>query len=269
MPPFPPEAVPGLGPSLNGPRGAAPSRMRETEDMTDKRTLGGSDAFARVTGGVYWYVVVEIALLLAALPGAVGMLLLAPEPANIPLYALCLVPVLPAFSAAIAALRARKKSDALDPWRQYWRRWTANVKDVLVLGVPALAALAILGFNAAFAASVAGGAFAIVAIVLGLVVALWLVHVLVIASLFSFRARDTTRLGLYYLVAKPLVTLGVASLGVLAAALAFFTSPWVLLVAGSILAGLVLTNARAMIADIEKRFVAGADAAPGPDGEAG
>lgn len=228
--------------------------------MSEKKTLGGSDAFGRVTGGIYWYLVVEVAFVLAGLPGVIGIVLLEPVPSNIPLYALCLVPILPAFSAAVAALRARRQSDVLDPWRQFWRRWVANVKDVLMIGIPALAMLALVGFNVAFAAAVAGGVFSIVAIILGVVIALWLVHALVIASLFSFRTRDTMRLALYYLVAKPLVTLGVLSLAVLATALAVFTNPWVLLIAGSILAGLVLTNARAMIADIGMRFVTGGDA---------
>ncbi|GAA2001632.1 DUF624 domain-containing protein [Microbacterium ulmi] len=223
--------------------------------MSEKKTLGGSDAFGRVTGAVYWYIVVEIAFALAGLPGVVGIVLLEPVPNNIPLYALCLVPILPAFSAAIAALRARRRSEALDPWRQYWRRWLANVKDVLVIGIPALAVLALFGFNIAFG-DVAGGVFVIVAMILGAVVALWLVHALVIASLFSFRTRDTMRLAAYYLIAKPLVTLGVLSLVVIATAAAAVTSSWVLLVAGSVLAGLVLMNARAMIADIETRFVA-------------
>lgn len=216
----------------------------------------------RVTAVVYWLVVVEVAFLLAALPGFVGMLFLEPVAANIPLYALCLLPFGPAFSAALGAMRARERDvdGELDPWPRFWRAWAGNLRDVLLLWVPALVVLSVLGFNIAFAGPV-GTPFVIISIVLAVLVALWVVHVLVIVSLFRFRTRDAARLGVYFLAAKPLVTLGVLSFLVLCVAFVFLVSPWALPFLGSVLAALLLVNARPMTKSIEARFVEGAEGA--------
>jgi uncharacterized membrane protein YesL len=225
------------------------------DTMSDKRTpLGASDAFARVTGAVYWYAVVEVAFVLAALPGVVGLVLLVPVPGNVPLYALCALPLIPAFSAALSALRARTRGDDLDPWRQFWRRWRANLRDVLPVGVVAVILLGLFAFNAAFGQAV-DGFFAIAALVLGVVTLVWTVHAIVIASLYRFRVRDVARLAALYLVAKPLASLGVVSLAIVSAAAAAL-SVWLLLAAASVLAGLVLAGERPVIADVEARFIA-------------
>jgi len=221
--------------------------------MSGNRTWTDSTAFARVTGAVYRHVVVEVAFVLAALPGVAGIVLLVPAPANVPLYMLCLIPVLPAFSAAVAALRGHEGEAT--PWRRYWHCWRANVRDVLLVCVPAVIALAVLGFNIAFAGTV-GTFFTIAALVLAVAVSLWCVNALVIASLFAFRTRDIARLAAFYLIARPLATLGTICLLVIGAAVVMSMSAWVLLVAASLLAALVGSGARPVITDIEARFVA-------------
>lgn len=70
-----------------------------------------------MSGVVYWFLVVEACFLLAAVPGFLGVLFLERNPSNIPLYALCLVPVAPAFSAAISTIAAR--NDELSVWPTY------------------------------------------------------------------------------------------------------------------------------------------------------
>lgn len=223
--------------------------------MTDHRTvLTDSTAFARVTGAVYRYLVVEVAFVLAALPGIAGIALLEPSSANVPLYVLCLIPVLPGFSAAVAALR-RRDDDQATPWRTYWRCWRANVRDVLRVTTPALVLLAVVGFNIVFAATV-GTFFAVAAFVLAVLIVLWCLNAVLIASLFRFRTRDVARLAAYHLVAKPLAALGTVCLAVIAIALALSMTWWVLVAGGSILAGLVRAGARPLIADIETRFIA-------------
>lgn len=208
----------------------------------------------RVTGVVYWLVVIELCFLLASLPGFAGFLFLQPVAGNIPLFALCLLPVGPALSAAFTALRARQRDrDVDDPWRRFWRAWVGNLREVLVLWVPALAVLTLLGFNAAFAGAV-GVPFQIIAIVLGVVLLVWTVHVLTIVSLFAFRTRDAARLALFYIFAKPLVSLGVLSFLVLTVALVFLVSAWAPALLASVVAMLLLANARPMVADIEARF---------------
>ncbi|GAA5203581.1 glycosyltransferase [Microbacterium jejuense] len=215
-------------------------------------------ALGRVTGAVYWFVVVELCFLLAASPGLIGILLLARDASNLPLYALCLVPVGPAFSAAMSAITAR--SDELSVWPRYWRSYANNVVDVLWMWVPALVVATVLGTTIAFA----GGAgidafFVVVAIVFLVVLAVWTSHALVIASFFSFRARDIARLALYYVAARPLVSVGALSYLVLAAALVAFTSDWVLALSAVFFAAIAPINSRAMDRDIRSRFVGAGD----------
>ncbi|QAY58919.1 DUF624 domain-containing protein [Microbacterium protaetiae] len=221
--------------------------------MSQSRSiLTESNAFTRVTGGVYRYLVVEVAFVLAGLPGIAGIVLLEPTAGNVPLYVLCLIPVLPAFSAAVSASRPTAE---LTPWRRYWQCWRANVRDVLLVTSPALVALAVLVFNVAFGA-IAGTFFVVAALVLAVAVVLWCVNAVLIASLFRFRTRDTARLAAYYLIAKPLATIGTICLLVIAAAVVATMTAWALLAAASVLAGLVRAGARPIIADVEARFIA-------------
>jgi hypothetical protein len=238
--------------------------MTRDESAPDPRreTLG------RLTAAIYWYLLVEGAFLLAALPGFLGIILLERAPSNIPLYALCLAPVGPAFSAAISTLAGRKRSDELVVWRRFWRSYVDNVRDVLWIWLPALVVATVLGVNVAFGGAAGLDVFFIGASVVLLgVVALWSAQAILIASLFRFRARDTARLALYYLAAKPLVTLGVFAYLLIAAVVVAFTSDWVLALLGVFFAAFALANARPMTADITRRFVADGDEASPPDAD--
>jgi uncharacterized membrane protein YesL len=218
------------------------------------------ELFGRVTGVIYWFVIVEICFLLAAAPGLIGILLLERAPSNLPLYALCLVPLGPAFSAAMsamAAMAARGRDEELSVWPRFWRAYVGNLRDVLFVWIPALVVATILGMNIAFGGVVGVDGFFIGASVVLLVfVALWSANGVVIASHFRFRARDTARLALYYLAAKPLVTLGTLSYLVLATAIVAFSSDWVLALLAVFFAAFARVVARPMIADITGRFVA-------------
>ncbi|QAY72302.1 DUF624 domain-containing protein [Agromyces protaetiae] len=227
-------------------------------EQTQQRPGPWSGLFGRITRNVYWVVVTEIAFVLASLPGIAGLVLLEPHPSNIPLFALSLVPVGPAFAAAITTFRARQRDDDLVVWPRFWRSWWRDLRDVLFVWVPVLAVLTVLGMNIAFGQAVgAGGIFAGISIVLSVVVSVIAVNALVVVALFGFRTRDVWRLSIYYLGAKPLVALSIVSGLVLVAALAWFTTPWILVVIGSLLAAAALANARKMVADIEERFTSG------------
>ncbi|WP_203581708.1 glycosyltransferase [Microbacterium hibisci] len=208
----------------------------------------------RATGVVYWFLLVEACFLLAAAPAFLGLLLLERDASNLPLYALCLVPVGPAFSAAMSTIAAR--SDELTVWPHFWKAYVRNVVDVLWVWVPALALATVLGITIAYGAAVGvDGFFVVAAIVFVVILALWTANALVIASFFSFRARDIARLALYYLAARPLVTLGAFSYLLIAAAIVTFTSDWVLALLGVFFAAFAVINAKAMTADIRARFV--------------
>jgi hypothetical protein len=230
---------------MSGPPGAADPR---------RGPLG------RVTTAFYWFLVVEVAFLVAASPGLIGILLLDRSPGNIPLYALCLVPLGPAYSAALSTVEVRRRADDLSPWPRFWRAWVRNLVDVLQVWVPALAGATILGLTLAFGpAAGVDGFFRGAAVVFLVVGALWSWNALIIASLFRFRARDTARLALYYLAAKPLVTLAALSFLVLATAVVAFTSDVVLAALAVLFAAFALVSARPMIADVTARFVAASD----------
>lgn len=221
----------------------------------NEQTPRRAGALSRVTGAIYWFVVVELCFLLAASPGLAGILLLERDASNLPLFALCLVPLGPAFSAAMSSIAAR--SDELSVWPRFWRSYARNLVDVLWVWVPALIAATVLGTTIAFAGSAGIETFfVVVAVVLLVVLAVWTSHALIIASFFSFRARDIARLALYYVAARPLVSLGALSYLVLAAALVTFTSDWVLALTAVFFAALAVVNARPMDRDLRSRFIA-------------
>lgn len=225
---------------------------RARVDPTDPR----SSAFGRLTGAVYWFLVIELCFLLAAAPGFVGLLLLERHASNIPLFALMLVPVAPAFSAAMHALARRTAESDLVVWPRFWHGWVLNVLDVLKLWVPALVLGAMLAINIVVgAAAGVGPALRAASGVLLALVAVWAVIAVVIATFFRFRTRDTARLALFYLAARPLTALAVASFLVIVVGLIAFTSDWVAALAGSLLAAFLLLVAKPVLDDCRARFV--------------
>lgn len=223
-----------------------------TVDPSDPRT----GTLGRATGVVYWFLVVELCFLLAAAPGFIGLLLLERDASNIPLFALMLVPVAPAFSAALHALARRTADSDLVIWPRFWHGWLMGVVDVLKIWVPALVLGAVLAINVVVgAAAGVGVGLRVASGVLLALVAVWSVVAVVIATFFRFRARDTARLALYYLAAKPLAALGVASFLVVVVGLIALTSDWVAALAGSLLAAFLLVVVRPILEDCRERFV--------------
>ncbi|MGW6130334.1 DUF624 domain-containing protein [Cellulomonas sp. NPDC055163] len=219
----------------------------------------GTGVLARASATAYWYLVVEALLLLTAAPGLLVLPLLARDASNVPLVALALVPLGPALSAALFALRAYRRDPDLRPAAHFWRGYRLNWLDVLRLWVPFLVVMAVLATNLTHLGTVpAGPVLAPLLGVLTLGLALWCAHMLVLVSLFSFRTRDAARLAGYFLARRPGVTLGAASLGVLATGIVLLASDWVLALLASVLVGLLLRNAGPMVADVEGRFTAGA-----------
>lgn len=217
----------------------------------------------RATGLVYWFVVIDLLVVLACLPGALPLMLLRPDTSNLPLVALMLLPVGPAVSAALFAWRDRDREPDQHPARHFWRGYRLNLLDVLRLWVPALALLAVLGVNAANLAAIGlPSSLGIALGVIALVVVLWAAHALVLVSVFAFRTRDVARLGIYYVLSRPLVTLGVVSLLVVTIGLVVLVSDYVLVFLASLLTFWLWRNARPMVRDVEARFLTSPDDAP-------
>ncbi|MFF9028417.1 hypothetical protein [Streptomyces iakyrus] len=218
----------------------------------------GTGTLSRASALVHTLLTVEALLLLTASPGLAALLLLDPAPANLPLAALCLLPLGPALSAALYALHHRSRDlTELHPARAYLRGLRLNAVPALKLWIPLLVWLTVIAFTLThFSATGLPGWWALLLAAVGAGCLLWGAHALVLTSLFAFRARDTARLAAYFLFRHGRATLAVASLLVLTAASAgLLTEALPALLAAPLLLSL-LHGSRPVIAETRKDFTA-------------
>ncbi|MFF7762492.1 hypothetical protein [Streptomyces griseorubiginosus] len=218
----------------------------------------GQGSLSRVAALVHTLLTVEALLLVGASPGLAGLLLVVPDPANLPLAAVCLLPLGPATAAALYALHHRDRDlTDLHPARAYWRGWRLNAVATLKLWTPLLAWLTVIAFTLThFPATGLPGWWAVLLAAVGAGSLLWGAHALVLTALFTFRARDTARLAAYFLFRHARATLGAASLLVLTAAgTVVLTEALPALLAAPVLLSL-LHSSRPVIAETRKDFTA-------------
>ena len=174
------------------------------------------------------------------------------------------IPVGPALSAALFAWRRFSQDHDTSPATHFWRGYRLNWADALRIWVPALAVLALLAVNLVTLGGRddAPAAFAVVGVVAAVLVAAWTAHAMLVVSLFSFRARDVVRVAVYFLIAKPLASLGALAIVAAGVAAAWFVHPWLPVALASVLTYLLWRNGQAIAAEVERRFVAGAPEAP-------
>jgi hypothetical protein len=210
----------------------------------------GTGPLARAAALIYTVLVVEALFLATGAVGLVPLVLLDRDVSNLPLVAVAAIPVGPALSAAVYALR-RRSDDLTDlaPAGAFLRGYRINAVGVLKLWVPWLIWETLLAVNIAY------GWWIAPLLVLAVVAALWQANALVINSLYTFRSRDTARLAAYFLIRTPLVPLGTAGLAAIAAVLVFLWSEAALALAAAPLAAGLLRTARPMRTQIEERFV--------------
>ncbi|RLP93052.1 DUF624 domain-containing protein [Micromonospora sp. CV4] len=218
----------------------------------------GDGPLSRAAARVYTLLVVELLFLLTTLPGLLPLLLLNRDPSNLPLAAVLLVPVGPAVSAALYALR-HQRADVTDlrPAAVFWRGYRANLSGVLRVWVPMLAWLTVLAVNLAHLdAAAVPGWWAAPLVLVGVGVILCAANALVITSLFDFRIRDVLRLAVHFLVRTPGVTVGNALLLAAAAGITAVFSEAVLALFGSVVVLAFLRTGDPMIHLIRKEFTA-------------
>ncbi|MFF3942130.1 hypothetical protein [Streptomyces phaeofaciens] len=224
--------------------------------MSGTATDFGTGVLSRAAALLHTLLTVEALLLAAASPGLAALFLLDPDPANLPLAAVCLLPLGPALSAALYALhhRGRDLTD-LHPALAYARGWRLNAVPALALWTPLLAWLTVIAFTLThFAATGLPRWWAALLGLTGAVSLLWGAHALVLTSLFAFRSRDTARLAAYFLLRHARATAGAGSLLVLAAGLtALLTEALPALLAAPLLLSL-LHSERPVIAETEEDF---------------
>ncbi|MFF0161226.1 hypothetical protein ACFYRY_27355 [Streptomyces sp. NPDC005263] len=223
---------------------------------TPQATAFGDGPLSRAAALIHTLVTVEALLLGAAAPGLAGLLVVGTDPANLPLAAVCLLPLGPALSAALYALHHRDRDlTDLHPARTYRRGWRLNALPALKLWTPLLAWLTVIAFTLThFSATGLPRWWAVLLAVIGVGSLLWGAHALVLTSLFAFRARDTARLAGYFLIRRGRATLGAASLLVLTSALTvLLTEALPALVAAPLLLSL-LHSSRSVIVETQEDF---------------
>jgi hypothetical protein len=184
-------------------------------------------------------------------------ILLDRHPSNIPLFALCAMPLGPALCASFYALQFRRDPLDLRPAALFWRGYRVNARDCLVVWVPLLAGLSVIGINLAYL-DVAGVPrwWAVPLVAIAVVATCWVFNALVIVSLFCFRVRDVVRLALYFLIRTHGVAVATACLLFVMAVTVYYLSEAALALAASVVAMLLLHTHRPMITQIERDFVA-------------
>ncbi|MFL6116322.1 MAG: DUF624 domain-containing protein [Catenulispora sp.] len=226
------------------------------EDPASK--LFGQGPLARVTAPIYTFLVVDLLLVAATLPALVPLVALDRDASNAPLVVACALPVGPALSAALYALRRRGHDlTELHPAAAFWRGYRMNFGGVLRLWVPWLAVMALIAENLShIKAARVPGWWTAVLVVVAVVGMLWMINALLITSLFAFRPVDVARLAAYFLGRTRGVTVGTFGVLVAAAAVVMASSEAVLALFAVVFAEVLLRVGAPMAEQVERDFTA-------------
>jgi uncharacterized membrane protein YesL len=224
---------------------------------------GGRRRPSIVGATAVWLGVVEVLLAVTTVPALVWLVFLDASWSSVPLIVVLGIPVGPAMAAAIFAWRRLAEDRDLAPARHFWRGYRLNWADALRIWVPALVVLVLLGVNLAnLREGDAPLAFAVVGLVAAVLVVVWTAHAMVVVSLFSFRTGDVLRIAVFFMLARPVVSLGALVIVALGVAGAWWVGAWLPLAAASVLTYLLRRNAAPIVAEVHRRFVVGAPDAP-------
>lgn len=211
---------------------------------------------ARFTEALYWFVVLDVLLVVTSVPTLAMWLLLARDASNIPLYTASLLFVLPAVTASFWAWRSWTEDPDPVPLSRFLRGYRLNVLDSLKIGVPAMAVLTVLATNIIHGEAAGTSALNIAFLIISVIVAAVMVRSLSIASALSFRFIDVLRLAVFTLLTMPLRTLSMLSLGVLVAGISLFIGDYAFLFVASLLTFTLYQSERPVIARVREQFVA-------------
>lgn len=218
----------------------------------------GEGPLARVAATVYALLALELMLLVTTGPGLVGLVALDRDASNAPLAVACALPLGPALSAALYALR-HHRGDLTDlrPVTTFWRGYRLNAGGVLRLWVPWLAGMALVAENLAHprAAGVPHWWTALL-VVIAVVATLWMANVLVITSLFAFRPVDVARLAVYFLGRTRSVTVADLCLLIVAVGVVLVASEAGLAAVAVLFAAALLYGAHPMVVQVTEDFTA-------------
>ena len=218
----------------------------------------GTGPLARASALIYTLLVTEGLFLLTTVPGLVLLLLLDHSASNLPLDALCLLPVGPAASAALFALHKRQSDlGDLTPAKAFWRGYKLNAASALKVFVPWLLVMTMVTMTLAHrAASHLPGWWVAVLVLVAAAATLWLVNALVIDALYAFRTADIARLATWFLGRTPLATLGNIGVLLIAAVVTAYGTEAMTALLATAFGMLLLGSSSKMIALVRKDFIA-------------
>ncbi|MBF0817591.1 glycosyltransferase [Microbacterium paludicola] len=216
----------------------------------------GSGALSVFAAFVYWHLIVGFLMTVASLPVVIVLFFLGREIANIPLVPLTLILYGPVLSAGLYALRDRRRAEELAPARSFLRGIRLGWLDALRAWAPPMILLAVIAGAVAAGAGTLPGWYTGILLVLALLVLLWGLNALVIATFFSFRLRDIARLAAFYLGRRWIVTLGELALLIVAGAVVLVGSEGVLWLLAVVFAAFLREITAPLVADVEARFTA-------------
>lgn len=186
--------------------------------LHDRLAMAGEGPLTRTARALNRHAALALCLAVGCAPSVLVGLFVAPTPLGTVLYVLGLAPVAPALSAGLYAVRGWRRDPDGGTVRPFLRGLTVNARDVLRWWLPALAVVAVLAVDVRWSQALAAGpVLRAGGLALGLVVALWAGHALVVSSYFAFRTRDLVRIAAVELFLSWRVTLAFLSLLVVAA----------------------------------------------------
>lgn len=218
----------------------------------------GDGPFGRAVTAFAWGAGLTALLATANLPLVAAALLLRPDPSLAWLVAAAALPLGPALSAGLYAVRAHYLDPDLPVARAFGRGYRVNWRDASAVWLPVCllgAVVALVGAGGrdagvpALATGLAPGAGVVV-----LVVAL---HALALRTFFRLRATDVARAAAYYLVARWRTSLGILLLAAGAVAVAALASDLLLALLAGVWVWLWYRTAAALLRDAADRFLTG------------
>jgi len=226
----------------------------------------GDGPFGRALTAFAWSLGLTALLTAANLPLVLLALLLRPDPSLTWLAALAAIPLGPALSAGLSAVRARYVDPDVGVARAFGRGYRLGWRDASVLSVPAcllgavVTLVATSGRGAGVPAVLSG-----LAAGAGVLLLLLTLHALALRTFFRMPAPDALQLAAFFLVARWRASLGVLALVVGAAVVAAAASDLLLALLAGVGVWLWYRITAPVLRDAGARFLpaAAATASPG------
>ena len=196
-----------------------------------------------------------LGFVLVSLPFWLSLVALIPDASNAPLFAVCALPLAPAFAAVLYSVSHLDTDEA--PSRVFLRGLRQGWRQALALWLPVVAAAAVVLVDAGAPARVRGAGLGwLLAVGLVALVAVpWVWLSQIIAAQFAFRTRDVARLALYYTVSRPLVSLALVAVTAAELVLVAWTFDWVPAALASPVALLAVGLARPALVHLRAHFL--------------